>query len=465
MHYMAAVISAICVMTACQDNENWTTVKTVPQGYYVAGEATVYSAVAPAAGFLSAPLSPRDGESADQFPGMYSKFTYLKAGKEFTIMKADADGNTVSYGKGNTVSGETTALLADGPAYTVPADGLYFLLLNSADNQLTILAATWEAIGEATPGGWSTGMPLTPSFDATGLKVNFTADLAMSKGNMKFRFIDWEVLVPYGSADVRIFSNMGSTSADSGDAALSGSPIELKDGGKDIAVTAPANYTLTLSFDLKTSKFTASVVQGEIIEPAYPEHLYMCGDALQGWSWDVATELIPVNGTEGHFWSIAYLNTGGFKFAPVLEWSGDFGIAESNADAAGNYTKGTNNVNVATAGYYQIHVNLAAETITISEPQVILKGDAAAGGWDSTMATDAFTVDNANKILVSNPFANSGELRISAVLSGIDWWRSEFIVLDGKIAYRGNGGDQERVNVTAGGKVTLNFGAGTGVIE
>ena len=35
----------------------------------------------------------------------------------------------------------------------------------------------------------------------------------------------------------------------------------------------------------------------------------------------------------------------------------------------------------------------------------------------------------------------------------------------GKIAYRGNGGDQTRVSVAAGAKVTLDFNAGTGVIE
>jgi hypothetical protein len=81
------------------------------------------------------------------------------------------------------------------------------------------------------------------------------------------------------------------------------------------------------------------------------------------------------------------------------------------------------------------------------------------------METDAFTVDNANKVLISQPFVKDAELRICVALPNIDWWNSEFIVLDGKIVYRGRGGDQERVNVTAGGKVTLNFETGTGIIE
>jgi hypothetical protein len=50
-------------------------------------------------------------------------------------------------------------------------------------------------------------------------------------------------------------------------------------------------------------------------------------------------------------------------------------------------------------------------------------------------------------------------------VEGADWWRTEYIVLDGKIVYRGNGNDQERVAVTAGQTVTLDFNAGTGSIK
>lgn len=46
-----------------------------------------------------------------------------------------------------------------------------------------------------------------------------------------------------------------------------------------------------------------------------------------------------------------------------------------------------------------------------------------------------------------------------------NWWQSEFNIYDGKIVYRAGGGDQEAVPVAAGAKVTLNFNAGTGVIE
>ena len=65
--------------------------------------------------------------------------------------------------------------------------------------------------------------------------------------------------------------------------------------------------------------------------------------------------------------------------------------------------------------------------------------------------------------LIENPFYgtcnNISSLYVARAYLG------ECIILDGKSAYRGNGGDQTRVPVTAGQKVTLNFNAGTGTIE
>jgi hypothetical protein len=469
IQYISTVVFSLLAIAACQDNENWKIITEVQPGSYVAGTATVYSAVAPAAAFTVAPI---DGD-AEKFPGMLSKYTWLKAGGEFTVEKADAEGNVTHYGKGNVVSGETVALVADGPAFTVLESGLYFLILNNIQNQLTIVPCKWGAIGSATPGGWDSETVFSKTdFNESTLKVDFTGTLVMSAAEMKFRYNQtWGLPVPYDAlSNVTIHTNMGGIEKD---VALTGTSTELKSGGENLTVKTAANYTITLTFDLRSSTFTAGAVMGDIIEPTYPEKLYMVGDAVKGWpgTWlDVATELIPVNGKEGCFWAVAYLNAGGenasgFKFSPVLDWKGDFGIAEDNTNAIGTYNKGSKNINVVTPGYYQIYVDMVSEKIIVTEPQVILKGDAAAGGWDSSMETDAFIVDNANKVLISNPFANEGDLRICVILPNIDWWRSEFIVLNGKIAFRGNGGDQDRVKVQAGQTVTLNFETGTGKIE
>lgn len=60
-----------------------------------------------------------------------------------------------------------------------------------------------------------------------------------------------------------------------------------------------------------------------------------------------------------------------------------------------------------------------------------------------------------------------GEIRMYAEssIANSDWWTREFIILDGKIVYRGNGDDQKRVNCTKGQEVTLDLNAGTGSIK
>ena len=67
--------------------------------------------------------------------------------------------------------------------------------------------------------------------------------------------------------------------------------------------------------------------------------------------------------------------------------------------------------------------------------------------------------------LVSPAFGASKEVRMCVNFGGYDWWKVEFIVLDGKIVYRGNGGDQERVSVSEGQKAYLNFTDGTGTFK
>lgn len=258
VRYMLAVVLPLIAITACQDNENWKITTDVQPGSYIAGTATVYSAIAPAAAFTAAPV---DGD-ASQFPGILAKYTWLKTGGEFMIEKADAEGNVTHYGKGNVVSGETVALVAGGPAFTVSENGLYFLILNNNQNQLTIIPCKWGAIGSATPGDWNSET-LFPSvnFNKSTLKVEYTGQLAMTVAEMKFRYNQtWGISVPYdASSNVTIHTNAGGIE---GGIDLSGTSIELKPGGDNLAVKTAANYTVTLVFDLRSSLFTASATMG-----------------------------------------------------------------------------------------------------------------------------------------------------------------------------------------------------------
>jgi hypothetical protein len=107
------------------------------------------------------------------------------------------------------------------------------------------------------------------------------------------------------------------------------------------------------------------------------------------------------------------------------------------------------------------------------DPNVYLMGPITPkGDWseleDGTKLDIPTTLDGQ---FVSPAFAKSvpggdGDgVRAYVKIEGFDWWKTEFMVFDGKIKYRGAGGDQDRVAGSAGQKLYLNFANDTGEIK
>lgn len=180
-------------------------------------------------------------------------------------------------------------------------------------------------------------------------------------------------------------------------------------------------------------------------------------------------QLVPFNKSEEDFWTIIYLHEGEqFKFAPQADWGDDFGYTGTtiNDEAGANITSSSDgNLVVGKAGWYLLKVqNGSTKALTVLQPNVYLIGDAV-GEWNIA-DSHKFTVPTTEDGVFESPaFAADAELRMCVSVDGFEWWQSEFMVFDGKIEYRGRGIDQNRVNVKAGQKVTLNFTAGTGEIK
>ena len=180
-------------------------------------------------------------------------------------------------------------------------------------------------------------------------------------------------------------------------------------------------------------------------------------------------QLVPFNKSEEDFWTIIYLHEGEqFKFAPQAGWGDDFGYTGTtiNDEAGANITSSSDgNLVVGKAGWYLLKVqNGSTKALTVLQPNVYLIGDAA-GEWNIA-DSHKFTVPTTEDGVFESPaFAADAELRMCVSVDGFEWWKSEFMVFNGKIEYRGRGIDQDRVNVKAGQKVTLNFTAGTGEIK
>ncbi len=300
------------------------------------------------------------------------------------------------------------------------------------------------ALGDGTAAGWD---------NTIAVKISQTATPGIYEG----------ILVLTAAKSMKFIQTLGTWQPQWGQATGQAVGIlgaNLGGGSDPDAVTTPAtggNYKVTVDLGAMTYKVVA----------AYPSALFMIGDGVGGWSWDsLDLPMIPVNSHPNMFWKIVWLEaSGGFKFAPQKAWKDDFG--STGSATAGVYAKGGDNIPVpGTAGYYMVVVDLTANKIAIADPKVYLIGNTI-GSWDTANATGLLSVDNANSVVTTTKTLAADELRMYAWHPWFtDWWQSEFIILDGKIAFRGTGGDQSRVKVTAGSNtINLNFKTGTGTIQ
>lgn len=218
-------------------------------------------------------------------------------------------------------------------------------------------------------------------------------------------------------------------------------------------------------------------VLGNPEAPVTVDNLYIVGN-FNSWDWTSSIVLPPVHSNAGMFWGIMYFDAGDeFKFNVSATFDENTGGYSENLFSAASIeladlSENGGNIRVGKAGWYLLVFNgtLDGRTMTYTsvdflEPIIYLTGDPS-GGWDEFDEDRKFIIpEGRNGEFVSPEFVADGELRMCVKLTDIDWWKSEFVILNGKIAYRGAGGDQARVNVSTGQKAYLNFTEGTGSVK
>lgn len=209
--------------------------------------------------------------------------------------------------------------------------------------------------------------------------------------------------------------------------------------------------------------------------------MYMTGD-LYNWG-NTATDwiqLTPVGDTKGAFWGIYYFKAGEkIKFAPQTTWDSSIGysaVSDESMQLAGLSTDNDQNIIFGNPGWYLVYLSSIGNTnvIEIEIPKVYLMGVASVGIW-SVSEEDLFTVPEGEdgefvSPVLTKATTEDGGIRICArpsALSDGDWWKTEFIINDeGKILYRGNGGEQNiLLQAVVGSKVYLNFKNNTGRVS
>ena len=232
-------------------------------------------------------------------------------------------------------------------------------------------------------------------------------------------------------------------------------------GAFNIRVGVDGKYDIT--FDAAANTILIEQV------PEYPAQLYMIGEEFGNWDWksDGVVEMTPVihkpewtANAPGQFYTVRYFHAGkGFKFCAKREWGTDFWGLGSND----GFTEAGGNCTVAEDGFYLVHVDYANSKVHVEPARVFGIGGAFGGLWDEAMEAARFqAVDGKLSVTVQT----DGDLRmyVASSITTSGWWTREFNIFDGKITPRVLE-ELPAVPVKAGQKVTLDFNAGTGVIE
>lgn len=373
---------------------------------------------------------------SEKVKGTYEGVVDLTDAGAFTFGELGFDIAVETKGEGDNQYAVVTSSTPTEKAFEVPG-GLYYVNMDAKRSKLTMVQIKSLGIVGDMVGGWDQDIDM--SYDASANRFMAVANVVNGKFKIRFNHA-WDYSFGGDVAAVVFNSN------DNFDASYEGEYKVILNVGK-----AP---------------FSVGFVNANL-----PETLYMVGTDFGNWDWasEDVVELVPVvynpawnvTTTEGQFWTIRYLTAGhGVKFNGNRAWDGQqFGSLAQN-DGFTNDKDG--NVVVAESGLYMIHIDMVNGILHLEPARVYGIGDCF-GGWTEGME-DALFQHEGKKMKITVP--NGGEIRMYAAseISTSDWWTREFVFFDGKIAYRGNAGDQDRVRVFKDKVVTLDFNAGTATV-
>lgn len=211
-----------------------------------------------------------------------------------------------------------------------------------------------------------------------------------------------------------------------------------------------------------------------------PEQIYVIG-GFNEWKWDTAPAMVPVHSAPNVFWRMVWIDDAGIKFNTEKAWNGNelgYDKVVIGGDLAGEIQKNDDgNIKSTKPGWYLVIATTSVAggkvvyNIDFNKPDVWLMGPVTpAAAWAEQEAGCSFDVPTTKdgdfvSPAFSHPSNEDSGLRAYVKIPGFDWWKSEFMVFDKKLVYRGAGNDQQRIVVAAGQKLYINFANDTGDIK
>ena len=412
-----------------------------------------------------------------------AKAVPFNAGDEWKFRK-DADWKE-NFGYADGVEsytlGEEFAMKQDGGNIKIAEDGVYDLILDPANGTGKIIKSIAVDAGD-TPapkpkpksislvgtldaeGAWNTDHDLTNTSGDTWVikNVTLTAD-----DEFKLR-ADHDWGTAWGGPEANEKSTIDPENPYDVYAPTLGTAFNT--GDKNIRVGVAGAYNITFTYG-----DNPTILIEEYKE--FPDHVYMTGADFGNWFGDLTgvVELTPVlhnpawgANAEGQFWTVRYFKAAsGFKFNSAPSWDGnDFNSLETND----GFTVSEGNCFVPSDGFYMVHIDFKRSILHIEPAKVRIVGDCTGLGTDSwnvemvEAATNNVFVADGTTLKVTLPAGGNLRMYAASAISTSDPWTREFNIYDGKIVYRGTGGDLDNVPALAEQVVTLDFNAGTGSI-
>ncbi len=285
-------------------------------------------------------------------------------------------------------------------AFTVPADGLYHIMLDKELKKIAIAPVVWGLIGAATPNGWNGSTPMpSKGFDLNTMTFELT-DVVMTKADFKFRYSDgWKIILDEnfdlggGNKGIKVNTNLG------------GAVDALVAGGANISNTVPGIYTAKMVWTLG-SGFAATLTKtGDLNLIDYTNtELGLVGDGLMvsgaqhNWDVTVMVSKPAVENVTTYKWTynqVEVTTLGSFKIREGQDWSkksigyNDVTMAGTSADKF--TTNGDGNFVPTENGTYDIVLKIDAVTETYTftvnpagaAPEMFMLGDGCTAGWDN----------------------------------------------------------------------------------
>lgn len=316
--------------------------------------------------------------------------------------------------------------------------------------------------------------------------VQVSLDPTFAQGNADAAYV--ELLSSYPTAKMQVSARE-----------LNDAVVELYQKAHPDAVTVPEKVTTYIKLracidggmDKKLGETFSNVITLPSVHATYvaPDaefktNLFVIGSSIQE-SWTSWKEVPKLAGIDGQYFTVVYVPAGGqFKWGTAEGDYKDYNALNSvtdNANAGAHANEAdNNNIQFTNGGWYTLYFKGTITPdgksidydLTIYPAEVYIFGNSNGGIWEFNDSWKLTAPADASGVWESPAFAAAGELRVSIKIPGIDWYRSEFTILKGKLFFGNpaddwakNFGSDYSVQCAPGKKLYVNFDMNTAEVK